>query len=157
VLPERVKQPAPLAGSDRVLAAALERLMDDEERLLPRRKQRALGEMRAVLAKYRTTARREKQGDRMAVVQELLALLDGGAGSVDLARLADGWLDLVRPTWQAYLMRPGRRGVARMKAIRKTLISEPLKTEVLQAMHEETVRVPPLDQRVVAAIVGVAG
>ena len=143
--------------SDKVLAAALTRMMEDEERLLPRRKQRALGEMRAVLAKYRTTARRQKQRDRLAVVQELLGLLDGGAGSVDLARLADGWLDLIRPVWQAYLMRPGRRGVARMKAIRRTLTSDPLETEALQALHEQAVEVPPLDQRVVAAIVGVVG
>jgi hypothetical protein len=145
--------------SDQVLTAALTRLTEDEERLLPRRKQRALGEMRMVLAKYRTSAKRPRQLDRLAVVEELLALLDVGVSgpSVDLARLADGWLDLVRPVWQAYLMRPGRRGVARMKAIRKTLTSEPLDTEALQALHEQAVKVPPLDQRVVAAIVGVAG
>ena len=145
--------------SDQVLATALTRLMEDEERLLPRKKQRALGEMRAVLTKYQATAKRQKQRDRVAVVEELLGLLDVGVvgPSVDLARLADGWLDLVRPTWQAYLMRPGRRGVARMKAIRKTLTSEPLETEALQSLHEQAVRVPPLDQRVVAAIVGVVG
>ena len=143
--------------ADQVLAAALTSLMEDEEQLLPRRKQRALGEMRAVLAKYRAAAKRQKQRERVAVVEELLGLLDVGVSgpSVDLARLADGWLDVVRPVWQTYLMRPGRRGVARMKAIRKTLTSEPLDTEALQILHEQAVSVPPLDQRVVAAIVGV--
>ena len=92
-------------------------------------------------------------------MEELLGLLDVGVSgpSVDLARLADGWLDLVRPVGQAYLTRPGRRGVARMRAIRRTLTSEPLDTEALRILHERALAVPPLDQRVVAAIVGVVG
>lgn len=70
--------------------------------------------MEAVLGAYRTTARRSKRTSRQRLVEDLLATLSTERSEevVDLGRIADWWLDLIRPTWQAYMAPLDRRVIA---------------------------------------------
>ena len=141
-----------------LLREAIEVVSGAEVTLLPRRKRRALDEMRRVLMRYRADARKADDGERVAVVDGLLALADPvrRTGDVALDRLAEWWLELVRPVWYAFLVSRRGRKPALLRSIRKTLIDEPLSTEQLRSVERVPLGVIPLERRVVAAIVGVA-
>lgn len=113
--------------------------------------------MEAVLGAYRKTAKRSRRASRQRLVEDLLATLstEHSEDAVDLGRIADWWLDLIRPTWQAYMASPGRRGVARIKRIRDTLKAEEIPDTELATAFEHVVSVPSLDRRVIAAVIGV--
>ena len=140
-----------------VLDKALDRLRSTEQQLLPRKKGRALDEMGAVLERYRKDARKTHDQPRIRLIERLLSLLDTQRHdeAVDLGRVADWWLDLIRPTWYAHLTSRRRKGVARLKVIRRQLYSSPFTDEQLRSAFDHVRAVPSLDRRVVAAIVGV--
>jgi len=70
--------------------------------------------------------------------------------------LADWWLELIRPEWQEHLGRRGIQRPARLRQLRSRLIRDaPVSTERLSTVREQRLGIEPLDQRVVAAIVGV--
>ena len=75
--------------------------------------------------------------------------------SVVRAKLADWWLDRIRPVWFDFLQRRRRRRPAVLKEVRRPLLDDPLPTEELETIWELNLEIPPLDQRIVAAIVGV--
>ncbi|MBP1466242.1 hypothetical protein EYB53_011045 [Candidatus Chloroploca sp. M-50] len=158
------------------LKAYLEQLNTHDELLLPRKKQRALAEMRVILPKYRPKPqRRRSKADetselddaltgRTEVVDTLLDLLnnrgerhasDGRRITPDLGILADRWLYLIRPAW-AEVARSSRRKIILLRDLREYLEKHPPETtELDQLLYEEGLWVKPLDERVVAAIVGV--
>ncbi|PDV97152.1 SNF2-related protein [Candidatus Chloroploca asiatica] len=158
------------------LKAYLEQLNTHDELLLPRKKQRALAEMRIILPKYRPKPqRRRSKADetselddaltgRTEVVDTLLDLLnnrgerhasDGRRITPDLGILADRWLYLIRPAW-AEVARSSRRKIILLRDLREYLEKHPPETtELDQLLYEEGLWVKPLDERVVAAIVGV--
>jgi hypothetical protein len=141
-----------------LLSRFLERLQQTEVRLLPRRKQRALEEGRWVLGQYLRAAVEAGDHDRAEVVRALLGLLSGGAEGtiVDLSRLAECWLDLVRPAWYERLSGPRSRGqVVSLRLLRKDLLARPVPTDELRAALDRDLTIAPVDRRVVAAIVGV--
>ena len=142
-----------------VLDKALDRLRSTEQQLLPRKKGRALDEMGAVLKRYRKDARKTHDQPRIRLIERLLSLLDTQRHdeAVDLGRVADWWLDLIRPTWYAHLTSRRRKGVARLKVIRRQLYSSPFTDEQLRSAFDHVRAVPSLDRRVVAAIIGVPG
>jgi hypothetical protein len=143
-----------------VLQNFLQRLSETEVLLLPRRKQRALAEMRIVLEKYREQARIQCDDDRADFIEQLLDLLDPDSEEpVAPGCLAERWLDAIRPTWYNCLRdNPRRQTPLRLKDIRKTLIEQPLETEEIRRafMEADLDYLKPLDERIVAAIVGVA-
>jgi hypothetical protein len=145
---------------DEAAVSTMDRLIDQltasVETLLPRRKRRALEQMREVLAHYARVARRDEDPGRGPVASELLALTrDRG---IDLDQLIDGWLAMLRPRWRALLALPRRRksSVRRIAALTAELQRVPLSVEVLTGLRENVTRATPLADRVVAAIIGVA-
>ena len=141
-----------------------------ERQLLPRKKQVALIEMRETLREYERQAVAEHAEQRLAVVRAAQQLLDSrpatSLGSlldftedredVDLGSLADHWLVLVHPTWQAHLKSGSGSRLLRLRDLRTALRRNPLSTDQLETLVNDARYVSSVDKRVVAAIVGVA-
>jgi superfamily II DNA or RNA helicase len=141
-----------------------------ERQLLPRKKQIALMEIRETLRAYERQAVAEHDDERLTVVRAAQQLLDSRPTAslktlldvtedreeVDLGSLADHWLVLIHPTWQAHLKRGGGSRLLRLRDLRGTLKREPVSTELLRSLVNEARYVSSVDKRVVAAIVGVA-
>lgn len=141
----------------RVLEAAVRIAEEHQETLLPRRKRRALEELRYVLERYERTASDERDGERLRIVRHVLGLLERNERefTVDIGRLADWWLELIRPEWQEHLARRGIPRPARLRQLRRRLKDAPISTERLSSVRKRQLAIEPLDRRVVAAIVGV--
>ncbi|MEX1369263.1 MAG: helicase-related protein [Nannocystaceae bacterium] len=126
--------------------------------LLPRRKQRALEQMKTVLERYSKAARREQDDERGIVVDRLLGFVEGD-GRIDLDELAERWLAAIRPRWREAIESGGRRsrrgGLKRLQGLVRTLVREPLSTDVLIGVRDGVRVAKPIAERVVAAIVGV--
>ncbi len=126
--------------------------------------------MDAVLRAYERAAVEKLEVERQQAIRAVRQLLlkaelvaweeidDRGEdrAEVDLGALADHWLALVHPVWQAYLKRGGGPRLLRLRDIRSELKRHPLATEQLRALVTKARWVRPVDERVVAAIVGVA-
>ncbi|CBN56971.1 MULTISPECIES: SNF2-related protein [Kamptonema] len=130
-------------------------LIKTEEMLLPKKKQRALILMKEILKEYKNKAIKENQVEYEALVDHLLSSIKGELGKerVDLSLLADWWLDIIRPLWFKRLKERGRSEPLRLKDLYNDLIEEPIPIEKLN----EAFKVPlvqPLDERIVAAIIG---
>jgi hypothetical protein len=138
------------------LEALLERLQAKALELLPRRKQRALGQLRVVLDRYERRAAKAGDLERLAVVRPLMGLL-ADDDRIDLDELSEAWLSTIRPRWRAALHERGRKPtrLRRLDSLASGLIERPLGTDELRRLRD-TVRVAkPLAERIVAAIVGV--
>jgi len=142
----------------RVLRAALEAAEAQRTALLSRRKQRALEEMEYVLRRYSKAADKAGEGTRVAVIRQILETLETSSSrfAIDLGKIADWWLRLIRPEWYEYLSRKGVRRPARLKHLRGRLREQPISTQRLETLREVEYRTEALDRRVVAAIVGVS-
>ncbi len=143
----------------RSLDAMLTRLARMERQLLPRRKQRALEEMEAVLGEYYRAAARERNQEATERLERILGLFKEqyrGRG-VDWDSLAEAWLDLVRPTWYARLLARKRTRPLTLREIRSDLLGEKrLELEKVFAAFESVDALPPIEERVVSCIIGVA-
>lgn len=143
-----------------VLQDFLQQLRQTEVLLLPRRKQRALEEMKFILGEYLERANLQGDSDRANFIRQLLKLLQPNSQEpVDPGSLAERWLDLIRPIWYDCLKQQRRRyGPLRLKDIRQELLDRPLVTQDLQKAFAgiDLGYLKPLDERIVAAIVGVA-
>jgi len=138
-----------------VLASAIESARTHQRELLPLRKHRALDEMVRVLEHYHHEAT-GVDNERAALLSGILSLVAEDHGSqVDLGRLADWWLNLIRPEWVDYLARPFIARPARLWRLTKELKKTEISTERLSTIRDVQLRQEPLERRVVAAIVGV--
>ncbi|MCA9711533.1 MAG: hypothetical protein KDK70_37185 [Myxococcales bacterium] len=141
-----------------VMEALLGEIEKRSRLLLPRRKQRALEQMKVVLIRYAKVARREQDEERSAVVDRLLGFVEGD-GRIDLDELAERWLGAIRPRWRKTIesdARSSRRGgLRRLQGLVRTLEHEPLSTDELMAVRDGVRVAKPIAERVVAAIVGV--
>jgi hypothetical protein len=140
-----------------VMKRLVGRLEDGGDLLLPRRKQRALVEMKRVLEHY---SRHPANRDGMAqeVIEELLARVDDKA--VDRDELADAWIACIRPRWRAHLQGTKGRPLGeflRLAALTEGLIAEPLADQALEQLRRKVFRAVPIDEQIVAAIIGVPG
>jgi len=138
---------------DRVLTI----VQNQERSLLPRRKQRALEEMRAVLRSYGSDA--HQSPDLESGLSHLLKILEGEDDRdwYDWDGIAETWLDLIRPVWYERLTTRKRLRPLLLRDIRKDLMGPkriPL-MEVLQRF-EKLPTLPPIDERVAACILGLA-
>jgi SNF2 domain-containing protein/helicase-like protein len=140
-----------------ILDSCLDTLRANERALLPRKGVRALEEMNVVLSAYLKAARRSKNTHRERLINDILKFTSPTrAGDVvDLRRMADWWLDLIRPVWREHFSSKSRRRVARLQHLRRPLKAAPLTTGQLSTVFDHVVAIPSLDRRVVAAIVGV--
>jgi hypothetical protein len=141
-----------------LLTGFLDQLHRTEVQLLPRKKQRALEEMRGILARYERQAIEQRDSARRVVVEALLALTAAQHQDVvvDLGTLAECWLDLIRPHWYTRLQQGRKRGrPLLLKDLRGDLLANPLTTEQLQTVLDRDFWMRPLAERVVAAIIAV--
>lgn len=142
-----------------LLSQFISHLADTEKLLLPKKKQRALDEMDHVLKSYEKQAHTDKDSIRLGRVQELLNCLDhrSNNSSIDLARLSERWLDVIRPIWYQHLHHRKRSEPLRLKHIRESLKGDrPLSNSDLESVLDAVCQVKPLADRVVAAIIGVS-
>jgi hypothetical protein len=137
----------------------LGKLSSAERTLLPRKKQRALEEMQVVLHRYAAITAEEKRQDLLERFNHILTVFDTrytGRG-VDWNTLAESWLDLVRPVWYERLTDRHRKRPLRLKDIRQDLIGENrLDFERVVNELEQIDALPPLHERVVSCILGLA-
>ena len=136
----------------------LNRTLETEKSLLPRKKQRALKEMELVLGHYLKQAESQKDRQRIDVVKDAQKMLDIPSKEQDrpdLDAVAEAWLDLIRETWYERLMQRRRFKPLRLKDIRKDLRYKPIDTEKITAAFNSIPLAMPIHNRVVSAIIGV--
>jgi hypothetical protein len=139
----------------------LNQILATEKELLPRKKQRALYEMKAVLDYYDKKAKESEDWERRDLITNVLKLLsvpDNDQGRPDLDKVAEAWLDLTRDVWyEKLLSRKNRNKILRLKDIRKDLQQKPIENERLHNAFSSVKIAQSIHTRVVAAIVGVPG
>ena len=130
-----------------------------ERSLIARRKQRALDEMTFVMERYRNREASVRNQEGVEFLSRLLEVLQNPTVDrlPDWDAVAERWLDLIRPIWYEKLLKRRRHRPLVLKDIRADLLGERALTmeQIVEAFHEVP-RVPPVDQRVVACILGVA-
>ena len=136
----------------------LNRILETEASLLPRKKQRALNEMNLVLEHYQKQAEQIGDKDRIEIVKAVKNLLEIPTNEderPDLDAVAEAWLDLIRETWYEKLIQRRRFKPLRLKDIRKDLKSKPISSERIVDAFKKIPAARPIHTRVVSAIVGV--
>jgi hypothetical protein len=125
--------------------------------LLPRRKRRALAELEVVSSEYLKQAVASGDTDRITVVSLIRGLLQRSRSEpgIDFDRLAEWWLDTIKPLWFQHLTRRRRTRPVLIRDLRRALIENPIDTQTLRTVQAVDVMEEPLDERVVAAIIGV--
>jgi hypothetical protein len=142
-----------------LLTKFLDCLDEAERSLLPRRKQRALEEMRIVVGKLAEEAgatSKQKDVDHMV---NIIEMLDRNSKSYqpDWDEVAGRWLDVIRPVWFEMLTQHKRSRPLLLKDIRNELLARgPWLTEQILHRFREFPVLPGPEERVKACIVGVA-
>jgi len=147
------------AAAARLCEKFVDRLGATERALLPRKKQRALEEMEAVLERYVVQASGRRDQDRVERYRAIAKMLraDSMQHQPDWNQVAALWLDLIRPIWYEKLKHPRRKPLL-LRDIRRDLVEkeESLGQQIVEAFVEFPV-LPAPDERISAAIVGVPG
>jgi superfamily II DNA or RNA helicase len=138
----------------------LNRLVQAELHLLPRKKQRALSQMHAVLAAQRDLAQRRGEPETAMRLNALaqLAIPAREGSRADLDAVAEAWLDWLKPWWFDKLRSRGkRRRPLLLRDLNKDLLKQRIDLDRLEARFQDIPVVDSLDERVAACIVGVNG
>lgn len=136
----------------------LNRVLETEALLLPRKKQRALEEMQLMLRNYLKQAESERDVERKELMEAALSLLDIPANEEerpDLDAVAEAWLDLIREVWYDKLTSRRRVKPLRLRDVRSDLKKRPLSSERMKDAFSRIPSAQPIHTRVVSAIVGV--
>lgn len=138
------------------------RLAEAERTLLPRRMQRALDEMEAVLDDWIQTASARRDRQRLDRYRDIRRILTANSGThmPDWEEIASRWLELIRPLWYEQLNATRRRRPLLLKDIRREIIGHEnsLGPRLIEAFTNNPVHVQATpDERITAAIVGVVG
>ncbi|WOS76221.1 helicase-related protein [Pseudomonas aeruginosa] len=151
-------QPSHAAG--RELDRLLGRLSKMERLLLPRKKQRALEQMAAVLSgwvKQPDWIQSSEQADQIKMLMDILSP-NGRSDCPDWGQLADAWLDLVRPAWSRYLDRGARKAaITRLRDIQKSLLVDPVPAQQLLYRVAGIATRQTWEERIVACVLGYSG
>lgn len=138
---------------DRVLDAAARA----EHLLLPRRMQRALQQLGRVTERYALGMQRE--GDERAAVRWRrlgeLADVRRTDGRPDPYSVAERWLEVVRPRLDAERTRRRHQPFVLLRDIDRILETEMLVLDEVEARFGALVTMAPVDERIVACILGV--
>ena len=147
----------PSRAAARELDRLLGRLSRMERLLLPRKKQRALEQMAAVLpgwAKQPGWIQSSEQADQIKMLMDILSL-DGRSDCPDWGQLADAWLDLVRPAWSRYLDHGARKAaITRLRDIQKSLLADPVPAQQLLDRVAGIATRQTWEERIVACVLG---
>jgi len=136
----------------------LGRISDVEQLLLPRKKQRALEEMRIIMDKFLKKSAKLQDEERFHQYEAIIDMLQktNPEYQPDWDEVAARWLDLIRPIWYEKLQQPRNRPLL-LKDIRKELISKGFEfgDHVIQEFKSFPI-LPSAEERVSACIIGVA-
>lgn len=107
-------------------------------------------------------ARTAKDLRRIEVVQRIVQSLqpslitDEVQWVIDYNEIADRWLALIHPLWAEELAKPHHRPL-RLRDLRSRLVGDRIipTTTLAQIFSDPLPTIPPLSERVVAAIIGV--
>ena len=136
----------------------LDRLVAVERSLLPRRKQRALEEMRIIIGELGSVASGESRQADVEHLKDIIDMLDRNRPHYqpDWDEVAGRWLDVIRPVWFEMLSQRKRARPLLLKDIRKELLKRKswLLGEVLDQFREFPV-LPAPEERVKACIIGI--
>lgn len=140
------------------LDAFVNRLSDAERGLLPRKKQRALEEMRIVVESYAKAASSRREQESVEQYNAIIAMLVGrdSRHQPDWDEVASRWLDVIRPIWYEKL-KQRRNKPLQLKDVRQDLLSD--EGRLGPAIFEQFRSFPLMpspDERISACIVGVA-
>ena len=144
----------------RWLQRFLRRLGRAERDRLPRKKRRALDEMGKVLAVYRQEAANDRRQADLQTCDRLIQWLNttDPERMPDWEAMAERWLDLIRPVWYQALQERRRRRPLRLADLRPHLLGEhKLSIEDLRATFETVPRLPPVEERIAACVLGIPG
>ena len=144
---------------DKLAVESLNRFLDvataAEQRLLPRRMLRALGQMSEVLNAWASQERRAGNEDRAAEWLNLKELASPHAPAVDPYLVAERWLGLIAPVFEEHRAETRKARYILLRDIQSRLIAHPLPYEEVVGAFLELPMATPLDQRVSACIIGV--
>jgi hypothetical protein len=162
-LRERLASDPPTRPLDDEAAALVDRFVTlaarHERLLLPRRHQRALRQMHAVVQGWAEAARvtdRFDDANRWAAIAEM-ADPEVMAAGPDPYVLAQRWLELVTPLVDEHRRTHRRLRYVVLDDITPTLVASPLPLGEVSAAFSELTVSPPLGERVTACILGVPG
>ena len=146
------------AAAGEHLSRFIGRLSDVERSLLPRKKQRALVEMEAVLERFLENASERQAQDDLDHYQAILDMIRNPNPNhqPDWEEVAARWLDLIRPIWYERLKMPRKKPLL-LNDIRRDLFSAEtvLGPQVIDKFRAFPVLSPP-DERISACVLGVA-
>jgi len=135
----------------------LNRLLESEIDLLPRRKRRALEQMTDILKMYRNEASKVQNQKALEFYNKLLDVLEMNDRRYvpDWGVIADRWLDLIRPVWYKRLTDRRIRPLL-LKDIRKDLLGDDkLHFDQIVEQFSSLPSAVPADKRVVSVVLGV--
>lgn len=147
--------------AERALGSFLDRLALAQRDLMAKRKRRALEEMQIVVRQFAENAGHRAEQETVDRLWELLGVLQAPDRhhQPDWEEVAARWLDLIRPVWYEKLQDRGRRKPLLLADIRPAVIEaeETLLPKVLRELCSDFPAQQPIDERIIAAIVGVPG
>lgn len=147
--------------SDQLIAHFVDRLRDHELDLLPVRR-RALRLLTDTLRDWIEDARRGEDYQRHRALRELqewlsLPTRERGGHHPDPGSIAEAWLRLLRPRIrEALAARTRRRRPWSLEQLRAPLSEDPISIDHLWRAFEGVPNLAPIEERVLALIVGVA-
>lgn len=146
-------------NAERALGRFLDRLALAQRDLMSRRKRRALDEMAIVLRRFAHNAGQRAEQDTVDRLLDVLGMLEAPDRNrqPDWEEVAARWLDLIRPVWYEKLQERGRRKPLLLRDIRPAVIEaeDRLLPRVLQELCGDFPAQQPVDERIIAGIVGV--
>jgi len=157
VLTEEVEDLQMDDKSSQLLEIYLDRLLDSEKELLPKKKRRALEEMIAVLQVYQEESSRKQNLEEFEFYHRLLDVLEMKERKhvPDWGVIADRWLDMVRPVWYERLIDRRNRPLL-LRDIRSDLLGDKkISFEEIKKQFSGLPTAIPADKRVVSVILGV--
>jgi hypothetical protein len=151
----------PTQRAQDLVALFMERLRDCEEDLLPPRRRRALDLLRESLDEWIKDATRHGLRGRAEDYSEIRSALFPPKGKLkepfpDPRSISDAWLRLIRPRVRAALeTRTRRTRLWQLTELSSDLLGDPIDPDHLRQAFSGIPRMAPVEERVVAMIVGV--
>ncbi len=145
--------PALFREAEGPLGEMLGAIRESERDLLSNKARHGLGLLQKLAAEYKA---RPTSEERTQACRFLSKALSGDLEApCDIQDLADRWLGLVQPRYVEWKRAQRSAEVARMKdeGFTKHLLHEPIRTEELRRLAENTQRQEPVGRRLAAAIV----
>ena len=149
----------PKCALDEAAVTSLNRFLDAataaEQQLLPRRMLRALEQMSVVVQAWANQERRDRRETRAADWLVLEQLASPTVPAVDPYLVAERWLELIAPVFEAHRAETRKSRYILLRDIQPRLIANPIPYDVVVSAFLDLPVATPLDQRVSACIIGV--